>query len=188
MGIKKAQNNIVVVPTSALGFIRQFTRKDGTTFEITRILGRTVLKDDDGADIRVRVQLDVDLADDGLAPAILGLTASRAECEAAGIVTTRWEGVVGAVLLPRDTSFHLAIASAKVYTGRNGMGVGLYASVEDIDRVATVAPKVTGERASAEALRQAAVPYNREAPSSQESGADVPAYGHLGETPEAEPF
>lgn len=155
MGIKKVQNNITVTPTGRIGFIREFRRtSDGTAFRVARVLGRAVLKTDDGEACRAQVQIDVGLTREGLAPEILGLTASRQACGAAGIDTSRWdEGIVGVVVLPKGKSFALAMASASEFEGKdNTHGVDIRVFTEDITLADTVTPEFKGAEATPDIL------------------------------------
>lgn len=157
MSIKTVQNNVVVTPTGTLGFIRAFTRKDGSPFQVVRILGRAVLKTDENETVRTQVQLDLGLAKDGLAPAVVGHTASRQACGAAGIDVSKWdEGIVGVVILPKGTSFKLEMATANEYEGENSRGVDLRVFTEDVSRVDTVVPEFAGAAATEDMLREIA--------------------------------
>ena len=157
MSIKSVQNGVVVTPTGTLGFIRAFTRKDGSPFQVVRILGRAVLKTDDNEMIRAQVQLDLGMAKDGLAPAVAGFTASRQACGAAGIDVSKWDGgIVGVVILPKDKSFRLAMATASEFEGENSRGIDLRAFTEDVSQVDTVVPEFSGATASEDMLRQLA--------------------------------
>ena len=157
MSIKSVQNGAVVTPTGTLGFIRAFTRKDGSPFQVVRILGRAVLKTEDNEMIRAQVQLDLGMAKDGLAPAVAGFTASRQACGAAGIDVSKWdEGIVGVVILPKDKSFRLAMATASEFEGENSRGIDLRAFTEDVSQVDTVVPEFSGAAASEDMLRQLA--------------------------------
>ena len=157
MGIKSVQNGVVVTPTGTLGFIRAFTRKDGSPFQVVRILGRAVLKTEDNEAVRAQVQLDLGMAKDGLAPAVAGFTASRQACGAAGIDVSKWdEGIVGIVILPKDKSFKLAMATASEFEGENSRGIDLRAFTEDVSQVDTVIPESTGVEAPEGLLKQLA--------------------------------